>query len=132
MNLVFINEPFAMGIYYPGKLLVHINWKGRQNSEQYRETLQKALDLASEHKIKFYISDVRNQRLVSPEDRKWFQEVAMPTAIERGLEKAAVVFAGNVFKKYYLNNIFNASKKFGLPLKFFYNEEEAENWLFND
>ena len=132
MNLVFVNEPYAMGIYFPDKLLVYINWKGRQNSEQYRETLQKALDLELEHKVKFYISDVRNQRLVSPEDRKWFQEVAMPTAIERGLEKAAVIFAGNVFKKYYLNNIFNASKKFGLPLKFFYSKEEAENWLFNN
>ncbi len=130
MKIVFIDEPFALGIYEPENLCVKIYWRGKQNSKQYRSTLQKALDLADEHKFAYYLSDIREQRLVSPEDRKWFQEIAMPQAIKKGLEKAAVVFSGNIFKKYYLNNIFDASKKFGLPLKFFSNEEEAEKWLF--
>jgi len=132
MKLVFVDEEYALGVYDPEKLIVKIYWKGKQNSEQYRNTLQKAIDLMLEHKVKYYLSDIRQQRIVSPEDRKWFQEVAMPSAIKNGLERAVVIFAGNVFKKYYLNNIFNASKKFGLPLKFFYSEEEAEEWLFQN
>lgn len=132
MRIVFVEEEYATGVYEPEKLMIKIIWKGRQTSEQYRATFQKALKLAEERVVRFYISDVRQQRVVSPEDRKWFQEVALPSAIERGLTKAAVIFAGNPFKKYYLNNILNSAKLFGLPLKFFYNPDEAENWLLEN
>jgi hypothetical protein len=132
MRIVFVEEEYAIGVYEPEKLMIKIIWKGRQTSEQYRATFQKALKLAEERVVRFYISDVRQQRVVSPEDRKWFQEVALPSAIERGLIKAAVIFAGNPFKKYYLNNILNSAKLFGLPLNFFYNPDEAENWLLEN
>ncbi len=129
MKLTFIDENYALGTYDPDSLMIKVIWKGSQTSKEYRDTFLMALDIAAKNKVHFYISDVREQRIVGPEDRKWFQDSALPRALEAGLLKGAVVFEGNVFKKYYLNNILNFTKKFGIPFKFFYTMEEAENWL---
>jgi hypothetical protein len=129
MRIVFLDEEYALGIYEPDKLLVKIIWRGGQSSDEYRHVFMKALEIATERNGRFFLSDVRKQRVVGPADRKWFQEYALMKAVEGGLLKAAVVFEGNVFKKYYLNNILDTSKKFGLPLKFYYSVEEAEEWL---
>ena len=66
-----------------------------------------------------FLSDIREQAVISPEDRKWFENEAMPKAVAKGLNAAAVVFNGNVFKKYYLNIILQATNKFGLPMNVF-------------
>jgi hypothetical protein len=76
-----------------------------------------------------YMSDIRMQGVVSPEYRKWFQDVVIPSAVSSGLKKGAVVFDGNVFQKYYLNNIMNFTKKYGLQFKFFSSRDEAIEWM---
>ena len=53
----------------------------------------------------------------------------MPKSVEQGLKAAAVIFNGNVFKKYYVNVILKATNKFGLPLKVFTDLQPAEDWL---
>lgn len=106
-----------------------IEWFGKCTSDEYRSTFIKLLEIQKENKLTRYLSDITKQHVVSPEDRKWFETVAMPQAVQQGLKVAAVVFDGNVFKKYYLNVILAATNKFGLPLKVFTDLEEAIAWL---
>ncbi|MDW7694396.1 STAS/SEC14 domain-containing protein [Flammeovirgaceae bacterium SG7u.111] len=116
-------------IFIPEMKLLQIIWKGKVNSEQYKETFLSALKYADIIDKGNFMSDIRRQVIIGPRDRTWFEEVALPSAIERGLQKAAVVFDGNIFKEYYLNHILVRSKKFDLPLKFFRSTEEAIEWL---
>jgi hypothetical protein len=53
----------------------------------------------------------------------------IPKAIDNGLKRAAVVFDGNVFKKYYINMILQVINKFGIPMKLFSTEEDAVKWF---
>ncbi len=124
-----LNEPYVTIAFDSDLKLIKITWLGNQDSNQYRRAFNIALAFASTAKIELFLSDIRNQTIVSPDDRKWFQTSALPRAINGGLKKAAVVFNGNVFKKYYLNNIMDSISKFGIPLKFFNSDEEAINWL---
>ncbi|MDA3891952.1 MAG: STAS/SEC14 domain-containing protein [Salinivirgaceae bacterium] len=111
------------------KQLGMIKWKGKSTSEEYQSTFLSLLDLQKKETITRYISDIRDQGVISPSDRKWFETVALPLAISQGLKAAAVILDGNVFKKYYVNVVLASTNKFGLPFKMFSTLEEAIVWL---
>ena len=106
-----------------------IQWTGKCTSEEYRSTFLYLAEVQKKYGIIRFLSDVREQAIITPEDRKWFEKEALPIAIDQGLKASAVVFNGNVFKKYYLNLILQAMNTFGLPLKLFNDLEPAEAWL---
>ena len=130
-NIVVYNESFAGITYHPNLKMIKVVWNGAFTKEQYQSAIEAALEFQkkSATPIENYLSNILKQGIVNPESRKWFEQVAMPRAIEQGLKKAGVVFDGNVFKKYYLNLILQATNKFKLPLRFFNTEEEAMSWF---
>ncbi len=130
MKETLLKEKFAEAYYEPDTKLVVIIWGKKCTSQEYRFAFRTLLDHYKKAEMHFYLSDIRNQPIVSPADRKWFETVAMPESIENGLLKAAVVFKGNPFKKYYINLILKATNKFNLPLKLFLNLDDAKQWLF--
>jgi len=109
--------------------LLKIEWRGKITSEQYRSTFQKAIEFAHSNLVELFLSDIRNQQLVSTIDRKWFEEEMLPQAIEAGLLRGASILSGGVFKKYYLNNIRKMTTAKSLPFKFFSEEQSAIEWL---
>jgi len=130
-DLVILSEPFVKVSFHPDLEMIKVVWEGSFSKEQYQDALTRALDYQEKSKlpVENYLSDIIKQGIVNPESRKWFEQVALPRAIKQGLKRAAVVFDGNVFKKYYLNLILQASNAYKLPLKFFNSEEEAVKWF---
>ena len=127
---VVLETSYALATYNPVLKVGKIEWKGKANSEEYRDTIITLIDYSKKgHPVHFYLTDITKQSVVSPEDRKWFEQVMIPKGIEMGLKKAAAIFDGNVFKKYYINMLIKVTGKFGLPLKMFSNEEEAIQWF---
>jgi len=124
-----LETEYADVIFEKEKKMGMIVWKGKSTSAEYRNAFQVLLDYQKKEKITRYISDIRKQSIISPDDRKWFESHAFPLAVEQGLEIAAIVFDGNVFKKYYINVILNAVNKFGLPLKAFNDLDEAVSFV---
>ena len=127
-----LDTDYALIEYFEEDALVQIIWRKvkKITLEEYQNTLDKALDFQEQNKdkVKFYLSDIRLQGVLSPAYRKWFQESALPRGVSNGLQAGAVIFEGNIFQKYYLNNIMNSTKKFGLKLKFFNKREDAITW----
>ena len=121
---------FATVSYNKESKLVILVWKKNSDSENYRYVFNKTLEFAAENKMAYFVSDITKQKLMSPTDRKWFENTILPQAVELGLKKAAAVYDGNAFKKYYLTNIMNKVKSFSIPFKFFSSVDEAINWLF--
>lgn len=129
MAIDIIKENYVHVTYEEENKLIHVKWLDKNTSEQYREVINTAMKFAQTHIVDNYLSDIRKQKVISPEDRKWFTNEIMPKAVEQGLKKAVVVFDGNVFKKYYLNAILKTTNKFKLPFKFVNSEEEARAFL---
>ncbi|NOU18843.1 MAG: hypothetical protein HOO91_14915 [Bacteroidales bacterium] len=130
-EIVIFQENFATITYHSKQEMIKVVWNGAISKEQYQRAIEKALDFQQKEgpRIENYLSNILNQGIVSPESRKWFEVVALPRGVKQGLKKAAVVFDGNIFKKYYLNLILQASNAYKLPLKFFSTEEEAIKWF---
>lgn len=118
-------------MYVPDMSLIIIEWNGTLTNEQYRTAFVKALEFQEKctSPIHNFMSDVRRQGIVNPDNRRWFETVALPRAIKQGLKHAAVIIDGNVFKKYYLNLLLKTTKRFRLPLKLFNSREDAYSWL---
>jgi len=127
--ITIIQTDFALSQYFEEDKLVQINWKKvpKLSLEDYQMVIIKSLEFQEQHpgKVLNFLSDIRDQGILSPEYRKWFQDVAVPRTVKNGLKMGAVLFDGNVFQKYYLNNILNFTKTFGIKFKFFSKREEA-------
>jgi hypothetical protein len=130
-EIVIFNESYAQLSYYPSLKMIKVVWNGIATAEQYKLTIETALNFQKKESrpIENYLSNILKQGIVNPESRKWFEQDAMPRAAAQGLKRAGVVFDGNVFKKYYLNLILQATNKYKLPRRLFTTEEEAISWF---
>ncbi len=128
---IILKEKYVTLSYLPERKLVMMVWYGALTKEQYQNAFNASLDFQQKAMVPVYnfLSDIRKQGMVNPENRKWFETYAMPMALKQGLKRAAVVFDGTVFKKYYLNLILQTSNKFKFPLRLFNSIEEAYLWF---
>lgn len=129
METIFENE-FAKITYEEELKILTITWKDKKMPfEEYKRPFNLAIEFMSKKPVNNYISDIRDQGIVAPEFRKWLQEVAMPQAAKLGLKRVVGVANINVFKQYYINNVFQSAKRFGIPFKMFNTIEEAKGWF---
>jgi hypothetical protein len=129
METILDNE-YASLTYEEDLKVLTITWKNKKLTlEEYQRPFSIALEFMKTRPVYNYISDIRDQGIISPEYRKWLQEVAMPEAAKGGLKRVVGVANVNVFKQYYINNVFQSAKKFGIPFKMFHTIEEARKWF---
>lgn len=133
---IILEEIYVKLSYFAERKMVQIVWNGSPTKEEYQRVFTMALDFQKVVNVPVYnfLSDIRHQGLVSPENRKWFESYAIPRAAKQGLRRGAVVFDGSIFKKYYVNLILQSTNKFKLPFKFFKTMDDAYRWFdsFND
>jgi len=127
--MIVLDTHYAQVTFDKVRELGMVTWKGKTTSEEYQAAFNSLLELQKKEKISRYISDIRDQAIVSPNDRKWFETVALPLAIQQGLKVAAAVFDGNAFKKYYINVIITSTNKYKLPMRVFNDMDEAIEWI---
>ena len=128
---IILEENYVKVSYIHNRKLIQMIWNGTFSNEQYQKAFVTGLDFQAISGVPIYnfLSDIRNQGIVNPENRKWFESYGVSRAVKQGLRRAAVVFDGNIFKKYYLNIILQVTNKFQLPFKFFSTIEDAYAWF---
>jgi hypothetical protein len=132
-STIIYEKDHATVTYYPTKQMIGVKWDGNVSVDQYRETFMSALEHAKKgFPVKRFYSDTREQGVVGPENRKWFENEMLPKAIEAGLERAGAISSANVFKRYYLNMLLKSVGKFNLPFKLCGSEEEVIEFLMKD
>ena len=110
-----------------------IDWKDKKlTEEEYRNPLEALIEYSNDKKIfNNYLADIRLQSVVSPNSRKWFEQVMVPAAIRNGLKRGAVIITKNPFKKHYMNMIISSSKKYPIKIKVFDDLDKAKAWLMS-
>ena len=129
METIF-EDDYSKLTYEEDLKVLTITWKNKKLTfEEYQKPFKTALEFMGKKPVENYISDIRDQGIISPEFRRWLQEVAMPEAAKAGLKRVVGVANVNIFKQYYINNVFQSAKKFGMPFKMFNTIEEAKKWF---
>lgn len=129
MKKVIQNTDYAELSYDSELNLGKIKWKRKTTTDEYKYVFMSLLGFAKENQIDNFLSDIRDQQSVSPENRRWLELVLLPKAIDIGLKRAGVIFDGNVFKRYYINAIIKVTNKYNIPMKIFKDEKEAVDWF---
>jgi hypothetical protein len=133
MEKELMKESYVRVVYDSEKFLGKVIWSGSPTNEQYKKPFLVLLDWAAKgNKVSRFLSDTRDQGVVNPENRKWFEKEMVPAAMKAGLKRSAVITGANVFKRYYINMILSAVNKFNMPFKFFSDEESAVNFLMEE
>lgn len=130
---IILDEDYAEVNYIPEMELAYIKWKGNVSVDQYRNAFETVYNHAvAGNLVRRFYSDTREQGVVGPENRKWFEKEMLPKAIDQGLEKAGVVSDANVFKRYYLNMILKSVNKFNMPFKICGSDEDVIAFLMEE
>ena len=120
VEIVFDEEP----------KVVFVKWtKANFTSEQYRDVYERSLDFGNNNDVDFFLSDIVDQKVVTPDDRKWFEESVVPRSIATGIKKAGIILGANPFKRYYFNNIMKKIGGTDLPFKAFKDKKAAYKWF---
>ncbi len=70
---IIIDTPYVTLSYDKEIKLLEMAWKASNfTSEQYRDAFLKAVEYGKNNTVDNYLSDIREQKIVSPVDRKWF------------------------------------------------------------
>jgi signal transduction histidine kinase len=124
------HESEAAQLYYDGLLKVTvIIWKRNVSSREYRDTFNVVLDSLKVYKTPGWISDVRNQGVVSDEDQKWLLRTLAPEALKSGLKQIAIIGITEEIRKKYLERITRATSTYSVGLGLFDNMEDALQWM---
>jgi hypothetical protein len=103
-------------------------WKKTVTREVYRSIFLETLDLLIKQGSRNFISDIRKEGVIGPENTKWLQENIIPKALKHGLEKIAIVMDSDVFKEFYTENIKKAVAGNAM-INLFDSKEAAYNWI---
>ena len=108
-------------------------WKGYIPSAVYREALEKALDIAREHQITNWISDIRQMKILEAEDREWASNVWLQNAVSANCyKKQAVIMAKDIFGGAAARYLITAALDQQVEVQNFTSLEEAKEWLRTD
>jgi hypothetical protein len=99
------------------------------DTKLYKEPFIHMMEFIQKTQCRLYLSDITMQGVVPTEDKKWFREVAFPSAVNAGIKFGAVITGNNAFKNFYLNAVIKVGKVFDLPVKVFSNYEKGVDWL---
>lgn len=96
---IFENE-YANGSYFKEIKAAEIKQKKAIiPSEEYRDAFNKIIEFTENHPFVNYIGNAVLQGVISPDDRKWFQEEIVPKAVKQELKYGAVVIKKMPSKK---------------------------------
>lgn len=129
MKVLLENERATLALN-PATQALELEWKKVHDTETYRLMYTKGVEFLNEYKVSRWISDIRNQGVVGPDNSKWMQTEILPKAKAAGLQKIAVVMDSDVFKKFYMKSIEKAldDSKHEL-LQYFGDKAAAEKWV---
>jgi hypothetical protein len=131
MSTEVFKASFATVTYDPEKRSMVLIWDGSPNKEEYKQPFMAMIAYGRKFPVDGMLSDISNQGIISPDNRKWFEKEMMPQAVAAGLKRAAIVTSGNAFKLYYINLILSAVNKFPITTKLFNKRAEALEWLYS-
>lgn len=111
MKGILLNTNYAEVYVETDIRLGVIIWKSNCNEDEYKKAFLTLLDFHKKENLPYYLSDIQNQGIVNPQNRKWFENYALPMAAQNGLKKAAVITNSHPFKRYYINMLLKVVKR---------------------
>lgn len=128
-KITLIDTPTATLWYHPDKKIVHHKIHKFLYGEELRRLLTAGADLIKQHGATKWLSDDRENTVVSHEDSDWAENEWRPPTIAAGWKYWAIVRPKKVLGQIGMDRIAKDMAAQGLTIRFFEEPEEAITWL---
>jgi len=117
--------------YWQEKKIIENKWKKQSilDEESYRKPFLEAINFSKKNDVYYFISDIRQEGIVSHKEKKWFKEYTIPTALEHNIKLAAIITNYNIFKTYYINALIKLGNNMNFRIKMFNKYSKALRWI---
>ena len=129
-----LNNEFAQVSYNSQNNSIVAFWKKPSTSEAYQVIFSSILEKILEFKAIGLVIDIYHQGIVGTENRLWFQNEILPRAYRGGLKKIAAISPNDVFSRFYIDNVKQASitNSIGVEFQYFKDLNSAQEWILNE
>lgn len=125
---IFKNEQITIS-YYPDKKIIHHVMHKYTYGQTFREALLAGAEAMKTYQAHKWLSDDRNNPVLSPEDQKWGIEVWEPQVIAAGWKYWAIVQPEHAIAKWRMLKLAEMYSKKGITVQLFTDPDEAMKWL---
>lgn len=125
---VIDNESMSLFFHEEPKI-VHHKIKKMLKDHEFMELLSKGAEYMEKYKAKKWLSDDRNNIVISQEANKWGDEVWAPRVIKAGFKYWAVVLPDKAVGKLQMNRFVKEYRTRGVTVEIFDDVDEALQWL---
>ncbi len=126
------DAPYVNVTADPARRVIIIRWKNYAPSGTYRATLDLAVQLIEEHKLRYFLTDQRRRGAILHEDEIWLITDWAPRMAMAGLERAAIVQSPDFFNRTTIERVIQTVlPSVPYPIMNFRTLEEAEHWLMS-
>jgi hypothetical protein len=132
MGEILYNSEIVELSYDKQKYLLSLIWKKSTNSDEFKSMFSKAIEFSEKNTIWYFLSDMRNEGLVTTTDMKWLEAEVLSRAIEKKIKKIALIFNDLIFSTVYAEVIKRKLMDSPIKVQFFSDVNSAEVWLLND
>lgn len=130
-TVILFQQPYLTVEYDAANKLLIQNWKGFASSAQFREGIEKSIEIFKQKKPIRLLSNTKEGALVKKEDTDWAASYAIGQMIQHGLKSMAFVVPANVFAQMSVKN-FSGQAAGTFQPQYFDNKEKAIEWLVNN
>ena len=108
---------------------VIMQWKKFVKGEDFREGLNKGLELIKSKNSSRWLADMRHMQVLAVADQEWSNNDWFPRAISGGIRKMALVQPASALAKMGVKNVMSKVQDVQLETANFDNLEDAKKWL---
>lgn len=132
MEKVIYDSDLVTVNYFSEEKLIKVQWNSETDSFEYRKMFQAIVEFAKDKKVKYIISDIRREGLVSIDNVKWLEEEVLKKAIKFGIEKIALICDENIFASVYADTVKRKLLNSPIKVQLFSDLASAKNWLVEE
>jgi len=126
------DAPYVNVTAEPARGIITIRWKNYAPSGTYRATLNLAVDLIAEHKLRYFLTDQRRRGTILHDDEVWLVTDWCPRMAKAGLARAAIVQSPDFFNRTTIERVVRTVlPTVPYPIMNFMTLEEAQQWLMS-
>jgi hypothetical protein len=124
-----VDTDYATLWYHPEKKIVHHVFHKFIYGEEFRQVLEKGLEIFKEHGAQKWLSDDRNNSALPTADTEWGMHDWFPRVFEAGWRYWAIVMPDKAVGQMNMQRFIDAYAPKGLAIKLFEDPDEALKWL---
>jgi hypothetical protein len=127
--IAVIDNEYATLVYDDEKKIVHHTFHKPISGQDFRHILDTGADLLRKHGAQKWLSDVRENSALSPEDTEWSMNNWFPRAKSAGWKFWALVVPPDLMARMNLKEFVDTYYEQGLRTMVFTKPEDALEWL---